>query len=281
MKKVGIVGAGTMGSTIAAAVSLSGYEVTVFDVSDEVLNASRKRITWIINKGIEKGKVEGKKADWALASISYSNNLKLASELELIIEAVPESLELKKKVIGQIINSAADDVIIATNTSSFSIAELASSVKRPDRFVGMHFFNPANIMPLVELVYIEETSIEVKKKVDEFVISLGKTAVESKDSPGFIVNRVARPFYGEALKLLGENAADVATIDRLIRSIGFPMGPFELIDLVGCDVNLAASKSIYNAFFQDPRYRPHPIQESMVKSGRLGRKSGRGFYDYN
>jgi 3-hydroxybutyryl-CoA dehydrogenase len=281
MTKVGIIGAVTMGSTIAVAVSLSSYEVTVFDVSDQVLNVSNKRITRIINKGVEKGKVEEKRANWALASMSFSNDLELVSELELIIEAIPESLELKKKVIGQIINSTADDVIIASNTSSLSIGELASSVRRPDRFVGMHFFNPANIMPLVELVYIEETSIEVKKKVNEFVTSLGKTAVESKDLPGFIVNRVARPFYGEALKLLGENVADVSTIDQLMRSIGFPMGPFELIDLVGCDVNLSVSKSIYNAYFQDPRYRPHPIQERMVKSGRLGRKSGRGFYDYN
>ncbi len=281
MKKVGIIGAGTMGSTIAVAVSLGGYKVTVFDVSDQVLNASNKRITRIINKGVEKGKLEDKGANWALTSMSFSNDLELVSELELIIEAIPESLELKKKVIGQIINSAADNVIIASNTSSLSIAELASSIKRPDRFVGMHFFNPANIMPLVELVFIEETSLEVKNNVDEFVTSLGKTAVESKDLPGFIVNRVARPFYGEALKLLGENTADVSTIDQLMRSIGFPMGPFELIDLVGCDVNLSVSKSIYNAYFQDPRYRPHPIQERMVKSGRLGRKSGRGFYDYN
>ena len=281
MKKVGIIGAGTMGSTIAVAVSLSGYKVTVFDVSDQVLNASNERITRIISKGVEKGKLEENRANWALASMSFSSDLELVSDIELIIEAIPESLELKKKVIGQIINSAANDVIIASNTSSLSIAELASSVKRPDRFIGMHFFNPANIMPLVELVYIEETSLEVKNKAYEFVTSLGKTAVESRDLPGFIVNRVARPFYGEALRLLGENAADVSTIDQLMRSIGFPMGPFELIDLVGCDVNLSVSKSIYNAFFQDPRYRPHPIQERMVKSGRLGRKSGRGFYDYN
>ena len=281
MKKVGIIGAGTMGSTIALAAALSGFRVCVYDVSDAILVDSKKRISKIINSSIEKKKIENSAAKAAEANLSFADDLEEISMAALIIEAIPESLELKKKVISQVVSLLTVEAIVASNTSSLSIAELANASKIPDRFIGMHFFNPANIMPLVELVFTDDTSLETKRITSEFVTSLGKTAVESKDSPGFIVNRVARPFYGEALRLLGENSVDVATIDQLMRSVGFPMGPFELIDLVGCDVNLEVSKSIYNAYFQDPRYRPHPIQERMVKAGRLGRKSGRGFYDYN
>lgn len=281
MKKVGVIGAGTMGSTIAVAVSLSGYSVFVFDVSEEVLVKAQVRITRIINKGVEKKKYGRGLANKALGNVNYQLGLDSPELLDLIIEAVPEVLELKKKVINQLDGMLASHGIIASNTSSLSIAELATMTSRPDRFIGMHFFNPANIMPLVELIFTGDTSTNTKQSSKSFVENLGKTAVECKDYPGFIVNRVARPYYGEALRLLAENAADVEKIDKLARSVGFPMGPFELIDLVGCDVNLSVSKSIYDAYFQDPKYRPHPIQERMVKSGRLGRKSGRGFYDYD
>jgi 3-hydroxybutyryl-CoA dehydrogenase len=170
--------------------------------------------------------------------------------------------------------------ILASNTSSLSINALAGATDRSDRFVGLHFFNPAHIMKLVEVIRGDDTSAETLAAMDNFVTRLGKSAVHCKDTPGFIVNRIARPFYGEALRLLGENAADVAVIDRLLRSAGFRMGPFELIDLIGADVNFAVTQSVYEAYFHDPKYRPHPIQQRMVESGRLGRKSGRGYYDY-
>ena len=281
MKNAGIIGAGTMGSTIALSVALSGFSAVVYDVSEVVLVESRKRIARIIKKGLEKNKIESSAANAVEENLFFTNDLEKLFAADIVIEAIPESLELKKTVIGQVVSHLSEEAIVASNTSSLSITELASASGTPERFIGMHFFNPANIMPLVELVFTDETSLETKRAASQFVTSLGKTAVESKDSPGFIVNRVARPFYGEALKILGENSAEVGTIDQLMRSVGFPMGPFELIDLVGCDVSLEVSKSIYNAHFQDPRYRPHPIQERMVKAGRLGRKSGRGFYDYN
>jgi 3-hydroxybutyryl-CoA dehydrogenase len=158
---------------------------------------------------------------------------------------------------------------------------LAGSTHRGDRFLGLHFFNPAHIMKLVEVISGDDTSAEAVAAAGEYVARVGKTAVFCKDTPAFIVNRVARPFYGEALRMLGEGVADVATIDRLLKSVGFPMGPFALIDLIGCDVNLSVTQSVYDAYFQEPKYRPHPIQRRMVESGRLGRKTGRGFYDYH
>ncbi len=161
-----------------------------------------------------------------------------------------------------------------------SINALASATGRADRFLGIHFFNPAHIMKLVEVIRGDFTSDATVAAVQAFVDRLEKTAVLCKDTPAFIVNRVARPFYGEAFRLLGENATDPATLDKLMRSIGFRMGPFELIDLIGCDVNLAVTQSVYDAYFQEPKYRPHPIQKRMVESGRLGRKSGHGFYEY-
>jgi 3-hydroxybutyryl-CoA dehydrogenase len=176
--------------------------------------------------------------------------------------------------------AASPHTLLASNTSSLSISAIAGATQRPDKVLGLHFFNPAHIMKLVEVIRGDDTSQETISLGSEFVTSLGKTAVHCIDSPAFIVNRVARPFYGEAFRLLGEQVADVATIDKLMKSIGFKMGPFELVDLIGCDVNFAVTQSVYEAYFHDPKYRPHPIQRRMVESGKLGRKSGRGFYSY-
>ena len=281
MTRLGIIGAGTMGASIAVTMALNGFRVKLYDISKDILEDSRLRIESIINGGISRGKFSDETAQMAANSVDYTEDLDELSLVKLVVEAATESLEVKESVLRNVDKLLPKDTILSTNTSSLSINVLASFTARADRFVGLHFFNPAHIMPLIEIIPCDETSAETMKTVRALSVDLGKTAVVCKDNPGFIVNRVARPFYGEALRLLGENAANVQTIDELIRSIGLPMGPFELIDLVGSDVNLAVTQSVYNAYFQEPKYRPHPIQEKMVKSGRLGRKAGRGFYEYN
>lgn len=281
MNKIAVIGAGTMGAGIAQASALAGYGVTLYDVTDAVLDSSLAGIQASIDKGVERGKTE---ADWAKAAklaIRTTTSLETAAQADLIIEAAPEKLELKREIFATLDAAAPAHTIFGSNTSSLSINALAGAVQRADRFLGVHFFNPAHIMKLVELIRGDFTSEETVTAVQTYVAKLEKTAVLCKDTPAFIVNRVARPFYGEAFRLLGENATDAATLDRLMRSIGFRMGPFELIDLIGCDVNLAVTQSVYDAYFQEPKYRPHPIQKRMVESGRLGRKTGRGFYEYD
>ncbi|MCA9897896.1 MAG: 3-hydroxybutyryl-CoA dehydrogenase [Ardenticatenaceae bacterium] len=280
MNKIAVIGAGTMGAGIAQASALAGYQVVLYDVAEAMLTLSLGGIRASIDKGVARGKTAADVAEAAKSAIETTTSLETAAQADLIIEAAPEKLDLKREIFATLDAAAPEKTIFGSNTSSLSINALAGSVKRPDRFLGVHFFNPAHIMQLVELIRGDFTSEATLAAVQAFVARLGKTAVLCQDTPAFIVNRVARPFYGEAFRLLGENAADPATIDKLMRSVGFRMGPFELIDLIGCDVNLAVTQSVYDAYFQEPKYRPHPIQKRMVESGRLGRKTGRGFYEH-
>ena len=280
-ERVAVAGAGTMGRGIAQAAALAGYAVVLYDVSPGVLDNALQQIHASIDRGLSLNKVSELQAQRAGEALVTTSELADFATADLIIEVVPEDLALKRNLFMQLDDLAAEDAIFASNTSSLSINVLAGTVQRSGRFLGMHFFNPAHVMKLVEVIAADDTDGEVIEMAVAFVRSLGKTPVRCKDTPAFIVNRVARPFYGEAFRLLGEGVAEVAAIDELMRSIGFRMGPFELIDLVGCDVNFAVTKSVYEAYFHDPKYRPHPIQQRMVESGRLGRKSGRGFYDYD
>ena len=280
IKTVAVIGSGTMGRGIAQSAALAGKQVVLFDLTDALLDKAIRSIGDSIDEGVRRGKTKPEVAERAKASISLTVNLDEAAGLDLVIEAVPEEMELKRKVFGRLDDAAPSHTILASNTSSLSISAIAAATERTDRVIGLHYFNPAHLMRLVEIIRGDSTSDATVATCREFVADIGKTAVLCQDSPAFIVNRIARPFYGEALRLLGEQVAEPQTIDRLINSLGFRMGPFELLDLIGLDVNLAVTQSVYDAYFQDPKYRPHPIQRRMVDSGRLGRKSGRGFYDH-
>jgi 3-hydroxybutyryl-CoA dehydrogenase len=280
MKTVAVIGAGTMGRGIAQVSALAEYQVILYDIGEELLSSALTEIRASIDEGVARGKTAETTATTAKEAITLTSSLEVAATADLIIEVAPEKLDLKREIFATLDKHAPEQTIIASNTSSLSINALAGATNRADRVIGLHFFNPAHIMKLVEVVRADFTSEATVQQCLDYVAAVGKTAVLCKDTPAFIVNRVARPFYGEALRLLGEDAADAATIDKLLKSLGFRMGPFELIDLIGCDVNFAVTQSVYEAYFHDPKYRPHPIQRRMVESGRIGRKVGLGFYDY-
>jgi len=269
-----------MGRGIAHSAALSGRQVVLFDLTNELLDKAIRSIRLAIDEGVERGKTKSEAAERAKESIILTADIGEAAWVDLVIEAVPEELELKRKVFGRLDAMAQPHTILASNTSSLSISAIAAATHRPDRVIGLHYFNPAHLMRLVEIIRGDLTSDNTVSACRAFVERLGKTPVVCKDSPAFIVNRIARPFYGEAFRMLSEQIAEPETIDRLLGSLGFRMGPFELLDLIGLDVNFAVTKAVYEAYFQDPKYRPHPIQQRMVESGRLGRKSGRGFYKY-
>jgi 3-hydroxybutyryl-CoA dehydrogenase len=279
IKLIAVVGAGTMGLGIAQLAAMADIKTLLFDIDEETLNKAYKTIVKNLDKGIEKGKItEGLKSKTIknLVLEKDINNLKA----DFIIEAVVEKLEVKHSIFKKLEDVNSESTILATNTSSIPITQIASALKRPQNVVGMHFFNPAHIMKLVEVISGVATDEHVAKLTTTLALKLGKTPVSAKDSPGFIVNRVARHFYVESLKIAEEGVADFKTIDNLVRASGFKMGPFELMDLIGVDTNFAVTTSMFNAFHQDSKFRPSRIQQQRVDAGHHGRKAGKGFYNY-
>jgi len=279
IKTVGIVGAGTMGQGIALSCALSGYATLLFDISPGFSEKALQLIRQSIDQSVLKGKLAKETGAQGLDRIKIVHDL-ADLRADLIIEAVVENLEVKQKLFADLERVNSTETILATNTSSISITQIASALQDPSRFVGLHFFNPAHLMKLVEVISGKQTNPEIALAMMTFSKSLGKTPVEVKDSPGFIVNRVARHFYVESLKLLEEGISDVRGIDQLLRSSGFRMGPFELMDLIGIDVNYAVTTSVYEGFNRHPKFKPSEIQKMKIDQGQLGRKTGKGFYDY-
>jgi len=281
IKSVGVVGAGTMGSGIAKVAAFAGLEVTLVDVSPDLLKSAMAKIKADVRSGVEKGKITATEGTEALAAIHVRKSISDLGNVDFVVEAAVEDLTVKKEIFSRLDAIVAPEVVLSSNTSSLSITAIASLTKSPESVVGLHFFNPATVMKLVEVVRGKQTSDQTVKTTCDLAAKMKKVPVVCRDTPGFIVNRIARPFYGEALRLLGEGVATVEEIDRIVKlEGGFKMGPFELMDLIGIDVNYAVTKSVYEQFFQEPRFRPHPIQRQMVEAGTLGRKTKKGFYIY-
>ncbi len=282
MQKIGILGAGSMGSGIAQVAAMAGHEVMLFDANNDALTRASANLQKILNRLVEKGKMDDAQAKAVFGRIYFIDSMKTYAECSLVIEAIVENLEIKKQVFSQLEGIVSDDCILATNTSSLSVASIAAACKNPSRVIGIHFFNPAPLMQLVEIIPAVQTSSDTLDKSRKLIDSWGKLTVQAKDTPGFIVNRVARPFYGEALRIYEEGFADFATIDWAMTELGgFRMGPFTLMDYIGNDINYTVTETVFEAFFYDPRYKPAFTQKRHAEAGYLGRKSGRGYYDYS
>ena len=278
IQTVAVLGAGTMGQGIAQVCAMSGYSTQLFDIESSLSQKAISSISINLDKAVSKSKISESQKTTILGHLSIAHKVE-DIKADLVIEAVVEKLDVKQQLFRVLENNTKGS-ILASNTSSLSITEIAAGLKNPAQFVGLHFFNPATLMNLVEVVRGTSTDDSVMSIMVDFSKSLNKTPVLVKDSPGFIVNRVARHYYVEALKLLEEGVASHEQIDRLLRSAGFKMGPFELMDLIGMDVNFAVTSSLYQAFHQDSKFRPSRIQQQKVMAGHLGKKTGRGFYDY-
>ena len=278
---VGVIGAGTMGAGIAQVAAAAGHPVKLFDTKAGAAEAGRQRMIGGLRKLVAKGRMTTASVDDLIGRVQICDTLEELAGSELVIEAIVEDLEVKRNLFGQIEDILGEEAILATNTSSISVTAIAARLRRPERCAGLHFFNPAPVMKLVEVVSGLATSPVVARTLLATAEAWGKVAVPARSTPGFIVNRVARPFYAEALRLYEEQVANPATIDALMtESGGVRMGPFALMDLIGNDVNYAVSQSVFAAFYQEPRFRPSIVQLEMVDAGWLGQKSGRGFYDY-
>lgn len=278
---VAVIGAGTMGSGIAQVVATAGHKVRLFDAADGAVDKALAAVAQSLDRLVSKSRISAEDKDRCLDNLVPAKNLDDLADAALVIEAVVEDAEAKRDLFARLESRLKDSAILASNTSSISITGLAQGLERPERVVGMHFFNPPPLMALVEIVSGLGTDPGVAETAFETAKAWGKAPVHAKSTPAFIVNRVARPFYGEAFRILDEGYADIATIDAVMREMGgFRMGPFQLIDLVGVDVNLAVTKSVHAAFYGDPRYQPSVTQQAYVDAGWLGRKAGRGFYSY-
>lgn len=282
---VGVLGSGTMGAGIAQLAAQKGYQVLLYDLEQRFLESAQARMAETLAKGVEKGKVSEVEAEAFRQNLSLTADFSALAACDLLIEAVPEDMDLKKDLFARLDAQAKPSAVLASNTSSLSITALGGATTRPEQVAGLHFFNPVALMRLVEVIRGQRTAESTVQNLSDFALSLGKTPVNAMDTPGFIVNRVARPFYGESLKMLGEGGGgpdQIKTIDTVLKEAGgFRMGPFELMDLIGIDVNFAVTQSVYDAYFGLSRYRPHPIQRRMVEAGLLGRKTGEGFYKYD
>jgi 3-hydroxybutyryl-CoA dehydrogenase len=279
---VAIIGSGTMGSGIAQVAAAAGCAVKLFDLNQEALTKSKNALETTLSKLVEKEKINATEKSRIQNNISYVNNLQDLSNSDLVIEAIVENLEVKQKLFSELENYVSSETILASNTSSLSIASIAASCQKPERVIGIHFFNPAPLMQLVEVIPAVQTSEEVLQKSVEIISDWKKVVAVAKDTPGFIVNRVARPFYSESLRIYEEGVTDYATIDWALKTIGnFKMGPFELMDMIGHDVNYVVTETVFTAFYFDPKFKPSFTQKRLLEAGFLGRKSGRGFYNYN
>ena len=279
---VSVIGAGAMGSGIAQVAASNDSEVTIVDSSPQALENSQSKLKSILNRLVEKRKINKEESQHIISNINWSSEMNEISNSNLVIEAIVENMEIKQILFSQMESLVSDDCILATNTSSLSVAGIASVCNNPSRIMGIHFFNPAPLMKLVEVIPTNETDGDLLKEVKSILEGWGKTVVTAKDTPGFIVNRVARPFYGEALKIYEEGIADFATVDWAMKKFGgFRMGPFELMDYIGNDVNYSATKAVYDGTNHDPRYKPSATQKKLMDEGLLGRKSGKGYFDYS
>ena len=279
---VGIIGSGTMGSGIAQVAATAGCMVKLFDLNAKALKKSQMALESTLQKLVEKEKITVDEKARIQANISYVTELIALADADLVIEAIVENSEIKRKVFAELESVVSKHCILASNTSSLSIASIAASCTAPERVLGIHFFNPAPLMQLVEVIPAVQTSEAVLQKSVEIISSWNKTVAVAKDTPGFIVNRVARPFYSESLRIFEEGVADFATIDWALKTIGqFRMGPFELMDLIGHDVNYVVTETVFTAFYFDPKFKPSFTQKRLLEAGFLGRKSGRGFYNYS
>ena len=278
---IGIIGSGTMGIGIAQVAATSGCEVFLYDAKSAQTKKSLEGLQKVLTRLVEKNKINFEESEHIYNRIKFCTELKDFKDCDLVIEAIIENKEIKTKVFQNLEAIVSENCVISSNTSSISITSLSSELKNPERFIGIHFFNPAPLMPLVEVIPGLLTNKKLAPEITALMESWGKTPVIAKDVPGFIVNRIARPFYGEALRIAEENIAKPEQIDDAMRTLGnFKMGPFELMDLIGIDVNFSVTKTVYADYFFDPKYKPSLLQQRMSEAKLLGRKTEKGFYDY-
>jgi len=278
---IGVIGSGAMGSGIAQVAATASHSVIVYDNNQNSLVKAENNLKTSLHKLVEKQKISQDKQSEILSNIRFVSSLSELSNCDLVIEAIVENLLVKKNVFSEIEKLVKDTCVLATNTSSLSVTSIGAACTNPNRVIGIHFFNPATLMPLVEIIPGVATSLNITTACKNLIDSWGKVTVIAKDTPGFIVNRVARPFYSEALRIYEEGIANMATIDWAMKEVaGFKMGPFELMDLIGHDVNYIVTETVWTQFYFDPKFKPSISQKRLLEAGFLGKKTGRGFYDY-